>query len=198
MRTTNPELHRKRKLQIVEAASKCFVQRGFHQTSMKEICREASMSPGNLYRYFKSKEDIIKAAADAETEWLAEEMQKIGETENIVDALTTTAMITIEEFNDPDQARFIAEIYAEAARNPSVGSCFSRNDAEMRRAIARLVQTAEREGKISPLLKPDETAQALAALIDGFSTRILVEPDFKPAKARKTIRQMIKSLLRPV
>ena len=36
-----------------------FARSGFHQTSMGDICQAAGMSPGNLYRYFPSKESII-------------------------------------------------------------------------------------------------------------------------------------------
>ena len=40
------------------AAQRCFVRSGFHGASMQDICAEAGMSPGNLYRYFPSKEAL--------------------------------------------------------------------------------------------------------------------------------------------
>ena len=56
-----------RKNEIVDAAMACFLRRGFHQTTMKDICREAQLSPGAVYRYFRSKEDIINASIDRNT-----------------------------------------------------------------------------------------------------------------------------------
>src|ERR1700704_4475925 len=53
-----------RRDEILEAAGRCFVRSGFHQTSMQEICAEAGMSAGNLYRYFPSKEAIIAGIAE--------------------------------------------------------------------------------------------------------------------------------------
>ena len=50
-----------RRRQILEAASACFSRQGFHQTSMQDICREAGLSPGAVYRYYSTKEDIIAA-----------------------------------------------------------------------------------------------------------------------------------------
>ena len=47
--------------QIVEAALVCFTGKGFHQTTMQDICRRAELSPGAVYRYFASKDDIIEA-----------------------------------------------------------------------------------------------------------------------------------------
>ena len=52
-----------RRSAILDAAERCFAQSGFHQASMHDICVAAGMSPGNLYRYFASKEAIIAGIA---------------------------------------------------------------------------------------------------------------------------------------
>ena len=51
--------------QILNTAGACFSRQGFHQTSMQDICRAAELSPGAVYRYFSSKEDIIAASCQA-------------------------------------------------------------------------------------------------------------------------------------
>src|SRR4051812_21235390 len=48
-----------RRTEILDAAQLCFARSGFHRASMQDICTEAGMSPGNLYRYFPSKEALI-------------------------------------------------------------------------------------------------------------------------------------------
>src|SRR6195256_6727565 len=53
-----------RRAEILEAARRCVARSGFHQTSMQDICAAAGMSPGNLYRYFPSKEAIIAGIAE--------------------------------------------------------------------------------------------------------------------------------------
>ena len=53
-----------RRHQILEAASSCFARRGFHQCTMHDICAEAQLSPGAVYRYFHSKEEIIEAMCE--------------------------------------------------------------------------------------------------------------------------------------
>ena len=45
-----------RRQQILEAASACFARQGFHQTSVQDICKEAGLSAGAVYRYFPGKE----------------------------------------------------------------------------------------------------------------------------------------------
>src|SRR3981081_4689616 len=59
MRRADTQRQSDRRLEILDAAQRCFVRSGFHGASMQEICAEAEMSPGNLYRYFPSKEALI-------------------------------------------------------------------------------------------------------------------------------------------
>src|SRR5690348_18411342 len=64
MRRANAQLQADRRDEILAAAQTCFARSGFHQTSMQEICAEAGMSPGNLYRYFPSKEALIAGISE--------------------------------------------------------------------------------------------------------------------------------------
>ena len=59
MRRANAQLQSDRRAEILAAAQRCFVRSGFHGASMQDICAEAGMSPGNLYRYFPSKEALM-------------------------------------------------------------------------------------------------------------------------------------------
>lgn len=44
---------------ILRAARKLFAERGYDQTTMQEIVREAKTSIGNTYFYFSNKEDLL-------------------------------------------------------------------------------------------------------------------------------------------
>ncbi len=63
---------------ILAAAERCFVRSGFHQTSMQEICAEAGMSPGNLYRYFPSKEALIAGISERNRTEAAAELSAVS------------------------------------------------------------------------------------------------------------------------
>ena len=47
-----------RRQQIMVAARRVFSQRGFEKTTMDDIAREAELSPGTIYLYFKSKDEL--------------------------------------------------------------------------------------------------------------------------------------------
>lgn len=49
---------------IVEAANRLFYHQGFHNTSFSDVVRAAEVPRGNIYYYFKTKDQILHAAID--------------------------------------------------------------------------------------------------------------------------------------
>ena len=45
---------------IIESAKKEFMQKGYEKTNMRSIAHNCSMTVGNVYRYFKNKEELSK------------------------------------------------------------------------------------------------------------------------------------------
>ena len=48
-----------RRLEILRAAARVFRRRGVAAAGMREIADEADLSPGNLYYYFKGKDELL-------------------------------------------------------------------------------------------------------------------------------------------
>jgi AcrR family transcriptional regulator len=48
----------RRRQQIIVAAKRVFSQKGFNKATMEDIAKEAELSPGTLYLYFKNKEEL--------------------------------------------------------------------------------------------------------------------------------------------
>lgn len=46
---------------IIEKALQLFSQHGYHNVTTKDICHKLTISPGNLYYHFRSKDDILNA-----------------------------------------------------------------------------------------------------------------------------------------
>ena len=55
MRIKTPDKHQR----ILDAATKVFAQRGFFQSKVSEIAKEAGVADGTIYLYFKNKDDLL-------------------------------------------------------------------------------------------------------------------------------------------
>ncbi|MCH7523142.1 MAG: helix-turn-helix transcriptional regulator [Chloroflexi bacterium] len=55
---------------ILDAAMKMIVQKGVHGATIEEIATEAGLSAGAIYRYFASKEDVLRAV-------IAQQMEQV-------------------------------------------------------------------------------------------------------------------------
>lgn len=55
----NDSLVKQRREEIIQAASEVFTQKGYHMTTIRDICKISGLGPGTLYNYIKKKEDIL-------------------------------------------------------------------------------------------------------------------------------------------
>ncbi|SRR5579875_300645 len=73
--------------EILKAAIRLFASRGFHETSMSEVAREAKVSKALIFWHFKTKEELFLAVLDKLLEPyvidFAEESEKLDAREQI-------------------------------------------------------------------------------------------------------------------
>jgi len=62
--TKNSDLVRDRRDQLIRAAIKVFAEKGFHETTVRDIGRTAQLTQGTIYNYVRSKEDILFLVCD--------------------------------------------------------------------------------------------------------------------------------------
>lgn len=62
--TKNQDLVRERRETLINAAIKVFVEKGFHNATVRDIGRAASMTQGTIYNYVRSKDDILYMVCD--------------------------------------------------------------------------------------------------------------------------------------
>jgi len=58
MQSTFKKLPPEKQEKIISAATKIFADKGYYQANVAEICTEAGISNGALYKYFKDKESL--------------------------------------------------------------------------------------------------------------------------------------------
>ncbi|RMA97861.1 TetR/AcrR family transcriptional regulator [Hydrogenothermus marinus] len=68
-----------KKEEIVKTACKLFAKNGYYNTTIPDIAEALGMSVGNLYNYFKSKEELAKYIMQYSSKLLGEEIRNINE-----------------------------------------------------------------------------------------------------------------------
>ena len=167
-RLANPELAERRRRQILDAALACFRRRGFHQATMSEICTEADISAGALYRYFGSKAEIITAIAEDERSDSGANFQATNV--RVLDALCAVAKAFFQRIADGDGA-LVAEVLAEAWRDPTLAENLAAMDSHYVGACAAMIGEGQKRGEVDPCLDPQAAAQTLFAAIEGVALR---------------------------
>ena len=67
-----------RRLEILRGAAAAFRDRGYAATSVRDIARRIGMTPGNLYYYFRNKQEILYFCQEASLEVLLREARRIA------------------------------------------------------------------------------------------------------------------------
>lgn len=168
-RLADPDLAQRRRRQIVEAAMACFRRRGFHQTSMQEICAEAGISAGALYRYFPSKADIIFAISEEELRTGDQLLDAIAGGGDITENLVRIAGDVLEKCAN-DQP-LTAEVIAEMTRDPAIAARFAVRLEDKQKRLAAAIAAGQRRGAVARHIDADDAARLVMLMIDGLILR---------------------------
>lgn len=170
-KTKRNETAEARRQLIVEVAALCFIEHGFHQTSVRDIAKRAGISLGNLYNHFESKEALIAEIATLEAQDLDEFELQISEIEDASEALDQFVKIYLEYCCRPENTALAAEITSEALRNPEIGASFQKNRSRLTSLIAELIEKHTKLNGAPASLKPSVCAEFVLDLIEGLAMR---------------------------
>jgi len=159
---------RTRRGEILDAASRCVVRRGFHATSMVEIAAGAAMSVGQIYRYFASKEAIVHALVERIVDNRLALIETHDRLRTHLAAELAQRLTATEEPQHREEKVLMIEITAEATRNPEVARVLRRADERLRDTGAELMRHAFPELSRSQLLA---RLELIAALAEGTAQR---------------------------
>ncbi|GLK73063.1 TetR/AcrR family transcriptional regulator [Ancylobacter dichloromethanicus] len=182
---------------VLDAAIACFTRAGFHGTSMQQICAEAGMSPGALYRYFPSKEAIIIAIVDEERAMRMNCLALLESAPSFVDGLARMAEVMFGGQTPMVCLELGPEIYAEAARNPALKPTFDAVEDEMNAAIRAHFVAAQARGEIDASIDPDIAMLMLNAIGDGLVLRNSFEPGLPLVQMMPALAGLIARMLAP-
>jgi len=177
----DPDPAQDRQARILDAAERCFVRSGFHRTTMQDVAAEACMSPGNLYRYFRSKDAIVRALTERDRARIGEDFSTFAQSDDFVGIFRHLARRHFAE--EPRERSILClEIWAEATRNKSFAAISEAFEDDIHGRMAALFRDAQQKGLIAASLDPNSLAHLVSTLADGLFVRRAISPRFDPER----------------
>jgi AcrR family transcriptional regulator len=183
-----------RRQQILDAARRCFLRDGFHNTSMQDVIAEAGLSVGAVYRYFKSKNDLITEIAEGVIGGAGEMFAQLARHEPALSPADAVerALDFVDAQTGPDGAfRLALPVWAEALRDPGLGAFIAAKYAEMRDHFVVLARRARDAGT----LPPDADVEAVGAVLFGMVPGYALQRVLSDGPDKKTYLDGVRALV---
>jgi AcrR family transcriptional regulator len=162
-----------RREQILLAAMARFAEGGFHSTGMAEVIAATGLSAGAVYRYFPSKEALIRAIVEERVLANAKDVFEAILAQGVddpVDAVAAALEIVdrASAQGEIDITKVAVQAWGEALRNPDILDVAQNAYATMRGYLAEVTRRAQEHGRVPSETDPDEVAKTLLSLVMGY------------------------------
>lgn len=149
-----------RKNEILDAAERLFVTKGFDRTSTNDILAEVGIARGTLYYHFKSKEEILNAMIERITEGLMEKAAGIaGQKELPVLQRLTGMMLALNVDNE------LGREIMEQVHKPQNALMHQKMQEGLLAGITPLITDLIEEGTAQGICQTDYPAEAAEMLL---------------------------------
>ena len=155
-----------RRQHILTSAWRCFSRDGFHATSMDDIIAATGMSSSAVYRYFRSKEQIIRASAEKGVAGVRDVYASLLDRDPCPDPTETLTLLMAElhrrtDNPDYDVTGIALQTWAETLRDPVLHRRARQLYLDALEHIAELAKRWLEKGQ----LPPDADTKAVAATL---------------------------------
>ncbi|GGG63049.1 TetR family transcriptional regulator [Paenibacillus radicis (ex Gao et al. 2016)] len=160
-----------RRQEILEAAKRVFVLKGYEPATLKDIVEETGMSRGWIYLYFQTKEEIFEALlqqSDLYHEQYLEEL--LARHSSVWDVLMVIyspqqmePLISVKDSFLPPFYEYFLTGWRDAARRKTLTARYEAGIAR----LAKLLQLGIDRGEFTPILPVDAIVRLIASFQEG-------------------------------
>jgi AcrR family transcriptional regulator len=169
-----------RRAHILEAALMNFLEKGYHQTGVRDIAKSAGVSLGNLYNHFSGKHAVLAEIAALESEELQPFMSDLRNDEDAWEVLEGFVSNYLIYLSAPECVILGLEIASEAIRKPDIAKMFLANRNALLDALVALLTRGGKEGCFRLLPDTREAANLILDAMEGKALRATLQSDGTP------------------
>ncbi|HEX8638178.1 MAG TPA: TetR/AcrR family transcriptional regulator [Pyrinomonadaceae bacterium] len=165
---------------ILRAAVKVFARKGFFNSKVADIAREAGIADGTVYLYFKSKDEILHSVFDrAMEEFISEGKREIENIEDSAEKLRRIARLHLERLSADRDLAVVFQV--ELRGSTKFMEEFSGGGfAEYLDIIRRTIADGQKQGIFRQDLKPVVCAKILYGALDEMVTNWILSKKSYP------------------
>ncbi|WP_298853009.1 TetR/AcrR family transcriptional regulator [uncultured Ruegeria sp.] len=161
----------KRRNQILEAAVMCFLERGYHQTGVRDIATRAGVSLGNLYNHFRGKHDVLVEIAMLERREMEPFLKILNSNTPAPKVLKKFIRAYAKYLAAPENVILTLEISSEAVRQPDIARLFVENRSSLTDALETVVRRGITDGDLRAVPDPLQASQLVIEVLEGSAYR---------------------------
>ncbi len=165
-----------KKEQILEAAKRAFIRKGYELTTMKDIIDESGLSRGGVYLYFSSPEEVFLEIMKANDSNLIAMVQTLGMDGRTVweEILELADKIKKELlFLQSGIGPVIFEYFMTCKRNDEVQNLLNSRFANALECLMALINTGIKLNEFNPIFPTDEISIFLLTFLDGLEINLI-------------------------
>lgn len=184
-----------RRRQLIDAAWRSLVGRGFGALTVDDVCDEAGVSKGAFYIYFEQKQDLLLALLEDDAAGVDEVMRDLQKA-NVsgTERLRRFSRAMIERGDDPAHVQVRADLWAEMSANPALKGRWAAVVRERRATLRRWIEESVSSGELRGM-PANALAAILLALGDGLLLHAGLDPDgFRWANVRKALDVILEGI----
>lgn len=166
------ELWAQRRRHVLTSAWTCFARDGFHATSMDQVISAAGMSSSAVYRYFRSKDDLIDATAEEALELISGLFARLMAADPAPTPDETLTMLVADLHSRSQQegydlSRLAMQAWTEALRRPHLHGLVTDYYRATQANFTELARRWRVAGYIGPTADIDAVAALLTTMMPG-------------------------------
>ncbi|NEW39979.1 TetR/AcrR family transcriptional regulator [Nocardia cyriacigeorgica] len=179
-RVSEEHLERRRQ-QILAAAQRCFSRKGFYNTSMQDVFAESGLSAGAVYRYFKSKDELVAALASNASVDLRAMMAEVIRREPLPTPAEVVHHILdwfLPNTGPEGRLRLAPQAWSLALVDPDAAVYVRKAILGIREMWTEYIERMIEVGWLPEDTDKDATATAMFGILPGFLLQQLIIGDF--------------------
>jgi AcrR family transcriptional regulator len=174
--TTRQEQAQRRREQFIDAALAVFAARGVDGTSIKDIAKAASVTPGLLYHYFSSKEALV-AAVLTERGFTLQLRTLLSERADEPVSVVLPELVRAFDRTLAANADLVSVFFSASHASAAAGGALQEFVATGQSLLESYLRSRAAAGEIDPEFVGVAARTLFAAVAIGHKTGQRVEPD---------------------